>query len=69
MAEEHVAYRYEDDGKPIKVYLRKCQNCRCWFGTPWYQDEFCCPHCMDAAKKRNGGHRRRGKDGYRRKDD
>ena len=35
-----------------EVYLRKCPNCRCWFGTPWYRDVWCCQACEDADKRR-----------------
>ena len=49
---ERERFRRMPDGEIVKVYLRRCENCRCWFGTPWYQDEFCCPACKEAAKKR-----------------
>lgn len=61
MAEEHVVYRYEDNGRPIKVYIRKCRWCRCWFGTPFYADTLCCTHCLGAQKKRDGNRWRKGK--------
>lgn len=45
--EEHEVYRGDD-----KVFIRKCNHCGCWFGTPWYHDEYCCPGCKDAEKRR-----------------
>lgn len=66
--QELTVYRYEDDGKPLKVYLRKCRWCGCWFGTPHYNDTHCCTHCLDAQKRRDGNRWRRGKDGRQRQD-
>ena len=56
MAREPVkqkeALRRQPDGSIIKVWIRRCERCRCWFGTPEYRDQWCCQGCEDAAKRR-----------------
>lgn len=56
MAREKVpqktALRRTPEGQIEQVWIRRCSNCRCWFGTPWYRDRWCCPGCEDAEKRR-----------------
>ncbi len=48
-----MAHRFEkrvkrEDGE---AYIRKCQTCNCWFGTPVWSDSYCCPACEEKARK------------------